>query len=253
MFYEHLHSEETDYFHLPEAPYADFSFPLHLHKSFEFVYVEAGCLEVTIGGVTFSVGAGEGALILPGQPHAFVSQQHTECWPLIFSADYLPELRRVERMLYPVVRPEIPDLYQQLCRYRGNRFRLKALLYVIAACYGEGAPCDELTAADDLACRLVRYIDSHYTEPITLGEMAKALGYNYRYLSGAVNRLFGIPFPQVVSRYRIDYACGLLRQTRRSITEIAACCGFDSLRSFNRCFKQQMGIAPREYRKTEEN
>ena len=251
MFYEHLHSEETDYFYLPEVPHRDFQFPLHLHKSFEFVYVEEGCLQVTIGNTAFDVHAGEGALILPGQPHAFVSHEPNLCWPMIFSVDYLPELRRVERMLYPVIRPAIPQLYDQLCACRGNRFRLKSLLYTIAACYGEGEPCDRLTAADDLACRMVRYIDSHYTEPIALRDMAKDLGYNYRYLSGAVNRLFGIPFPQVINRYRVDYACGLLRQTRRSITDIAESCGFDSLRSFNRSFKEQTGVTPREYRKQE--
>ncbi len=249
MFYEHLHSEETDYFHLPEEPYRDFQFPLHLHKSFEFLYVEEGCLQVNIGGTAFTVHAGEGALILPGQPHAFMSQEPNLCWPMIFSVDYLPELRRVERMLYPVIRPRIPRLYEQLRACRGNRFRLKSLLYAIAACYGEGVPCDDLTTADDLACRLVRYIDTHYTESITLRDIAKELGYNYRYLSGVVNRLFGTPFPQVVNRYRVDLACGLLRQTRRSITDIAESCGFDSLRSFNRCFKEQTGTTPRDYRK----
>lgn len=249
MFYEHIHSAEENYLHIPEQPYANFSFPLHLHKNVEFVYVEEGALTIRIAGQEFAVGAGEGALILPGQPHAFITPEHSVCWPLIFSADYLPELRRVERTLYPVVRPAIPDLHGQLCACRGNRFRVKSLLYAIAACYGEGAPLDRSVTEDDsLSCRIVAYLDTHYTEPVTLRGMAEHFGYNYRYLSGVVNRLYGVPFPQVVHRYRIDHACSLLRTTDRSVTEIAQSCGFDSLRSFNRCFKEQMGSTPREYR-----
>ncbi|MBR5524073.1 MAG: AraC family transcriptional regulator [Clostridia bacterium] len=250
MFYEHIHSAEEDYLHIPDQPYTDFAFPLHLHKNVEFVYVEEGALQVRIGGTELTVGAGEGALILPGQPHAFATPEHSVCWPLIFSADYLPELRRVERMLYPVIRPGIADLHRRLCACRGNRFRVKSLLYALAACYGEGAPIQTPPADDSLSCRIVSYLDTHYSEPITLRRMAETFGYNYRYLSGVVNRLYGMPFPQVVHRYRVDHACQLLRTTDRSVTEIAQRCGFDTLRSFNRCFKEQMGTTPREYRKS---
>ena len=95
----------------------------------------------------------------------------------------------------------------------------------------------------------VKYIEDHFTEDITLSGMSKDLGYHYRYLSAVVNRCFGAGFNEVVNRYRVDLACRLLTETDDSVTEIASRVGYDSQRSFNRCFKAVTGKTPRDYRK----
>ena len=81
-----------------------------------------------------------------------------------------------------------------------------------------------------------------------LEKMANDLGYNYRYVSGVVNKFFRLSFLGVVNRYRVNYACDLLVNSEKGITEISMICGFESTRSFNRNFRSVMGTSPREYR-----
>ncbi len=43
-----------------------------------------------------------------------------------------------------------------------------------------------------------------------------------------------------------------LGRSKRPVSEIAASCGFDTLSSFNRQFKAELGVSPREWRKMQE-
>lgn len=246
MFYEYQRSVETEYLRIREKGSEGFEFPLHLHKSFELVFVEKGAMTVNISGFEHTVQAGEMAIIFPGQLHAYSSPEQSRCRLCIFSADYLPDLEPGHTPIFAVE----PGLMDRLYACRKNYFAAKSLLYSVAAHYVQG-PLFEGVAQEQnaLVCRVVQYIEEHYAESITLRQMAEQLGYNYRYLSGVVNRCFRTTFPRVVNRFRIDLACRLLKEGKSNITEIAGCCGFDSQRNFNRCFKEITGKTPKEYKK----
>jgi transcriptional regulator GlxA family with amidase domain len=47
---------------------------------------------------------------------------------------------------------------------------------------------------------------------------------------------------------RIKRACQLLRQTEKTVSEVAYACGFTDPKYFSRIFKQSIGQAPTEYR-----
>ena len=247
MFYEYQRSVGENYLRVRKDGSENLNFPLHLHKSFELVCVEKGTLTVHIAGEDHTLRANEMAIIFPGQLHAFSSPERNRSRICIFSADYLPDL---EAGHTPLLR-EAQDFMDRLYENRHQRFAVKALLYGMAAKYVQGAPYRAPESENDnLICRVVQYIEAHYFEPISLQGMAEELGYNYRYLSGVVNRCFKTGFPKVVNRFRVDLACRLLKKENSSITEVAGQCGFDSLRNFNRCFKEITGKTPREYRRS---
>lgn len=54
---------------------------------------------------------------------------------------------------------------------------------------------------------------------------------------------------KLILKLRIMKACGLLRSSALTISEISDLCGFENQNYFSRYFRQQMGGAPREYRK----
>ena len=58
----------------------------------------------------------------------------------------------------------------------------------------------------------------------------------------------GMPPMQYVNSYRIEKAQTLLKNTDRSITDIALAVGFDDASYFARIFKKQTGMTPREYK-----
>ena len=251
MFYETKHSSKSNYVVFFKHPSINFDFPLHLHENYEFLYVEEGQMRVTVHHCEFDVCGGEGVLILPNQPHGFSTPEYCKSWIIIFSSDHIPELKRItaeQGLFHPVIRPGIDGLHGRLCDVEQDPLRLRSILYELAACYCDGEPAPQLAVKDrSLICKIVEYIDHHYTEEISLEQMSKALGYHYRYMSVMVNQFFHLPFPKVINRYRVNLACDLLAHSDKDITQIAYLCGFGSLRNFNRNFKVIMGITPREY------
>ncbi|MBQ9922854.1 MAG: helix-turn-helix transcriptional regulator [Clostridia bacterium] len=252
MYYEQIRSVTNNYFFVSRKVNENFNFPLHLHGNYELIYVEDGVLSVEINHCLFNVKKGEAAFILPNQPHKFSSHEYNRSWLAIFSSDHIPELKKLtsgKRRFHPVIKINDPHLKDRLCNVQDSPLRIRSALYELAALYCEGEEAPEVAGEDGaLVCRVVEYIDSHYTEDITLEKIARTLGYSYRYMSGVINRFFGQPLPKVINRYRVNYACDLLLNTEEEITGISLLCGFGSVRNFNRNFKAVMGVSPREYR-----
>jgi AraC-like DNA-binding protein len=93
-------------------------------------------------------------------------------------------------------------------------------------------------------------IDSHYADPdLSLSSVADMLGMNPNYISTLIKEETGIPFTRMVSQRRMDAARGLLETTGMQINAIAEAVGFQNVISFNRIFKQTVGMTPGEYRK----
>lgn len=101
----------------------------------------------------------------------------------------------------------------------------------------------------DLVYQAVTYIAAHFQENITLPQMACALGVSKYMLSRVFSGTFHRNFNRYLNETRLDYACALLEYTGQSITDICMAAGFESQRTFNRVFRQQYHITPRELRK----
>ena len=56
-----------------------------------------------------------------------------------------------------------------------------------------------------------------------------------------------------LKHYRIMKSCQLLKDTNRSISEIADSCGFQSVSYFFSVFRKSMGVSPAKYRKQKNN
>ena len=104
------------------------------------------------------------------------------------------------------------------------------------------------TREGDAIDRALRYLDAHFTEPLTLEDVCK-----YLQVSPATcNRLFrksiGQSFKSALINIRISRACRLLLSSDESIVDVAFSSGFTNLSNFNRRFKELKGLTPKAYR-----
>lgn len=83
---------------------------------------------------------------------------------------------------------------------------------------------------------------------LKLSDIAKAIGTNRTYVSTFFNRDAGCTFYDYVNRYRVDYACRLLENSKERINVIAEKSGFNSPQSFIRVFNKIKGVSPAKYR-----
>ena len=94
----------------------------------------------------------------------------------------------------------------------------------------------------------IAHIETHYTENITLDELAKKSHLSKRHFQRIFHDCIGRSPIDHLMHVRVQRAAELLRATERTITEIAFECGFQDSNYFARCFRKVMNQSPREYR-----
>lgn len=95
---------------------------------------------------------------------------------------------------------------------------------------------------------VMNYIDAHYTEELSLDEMAASIAFSKYHFSRLFKEYTNYTFCGYITSRRIKAAETLLAKPELSIAEIALHSGFSSISTFNRVFKQQLGCTPSEYR-----
>ncbi len=101
--------------------------------------------------------------------------------------------------------------------------------------------------------RALDYLTLHYMEPLKVEDLAK-----WCYMSEThFRRMFSLYMKmspvEYINLLRVQNACIYLKKTGDPIADIAHKCGFATLSTFNRNFKQIMGVSPHEWRKRPEN
>lgn len=97
--------------------------------------------------------------------------------------------------------------------------------------------------------QVMRYIDDHYAESITLESVASDVNMSPSYLSFLFKKLNGFTLWDYILSKRVNYARQMLQATEDLILNISLESGFNSLTNFNRVFKRITGLSPKEYRK----
>jgi two-component system response regulator YesN len=92
------------------------------------------------------------------------------------------------------------------------------------------------------------YIEEHYTEPITMNEVAESHYVNPSYFSKVFHEEVGQTFSKYVAHLRIARAKHLLKHSMLKIYEIAERIGYNDFRHFVKIFKEVEGITPAQYR-----
>ncbi|MFA6947923.1 MAG: AraC family transcriptional regulator [Eubacteriales bacterium] len=256
MFYEKERSPAESYFHRQQGESLNFS--RHLHRSFEFIDVVDGemTLLVRYGSdeVSFAVTPGHSALILPYQIHSYKTEKHASYYMSIFSVDFVRtfyDMVKNRTSASPIFTLSDGGISRRLYETPDEDIlAMKSSLYAVCSDFHRQAELHEHEKSNiGLLDRIFSYIENHYTENITLKQIADELNYNYHYISNFFNSQIGINFKRFLNEYRIHQACERLRGQNESITETAHHSGYDTLRSFNREFLNITGLTPSEYKK----
>ena len=105
------------------------------------------------------------------------------------------------------------------------------------------------TAFSRLVLLAKEYLDEHYTERITLDDLAERFFINKFYLSKIFKETYGTTVNNYLISKRITRAKQLLRFTDMTVDEVGAAVGMGDANYFSRMFRKVEGISPREYRK----
>lgn len=226
------------------------SWPRNFNRYFECIICDEGEISVEIDGISHTLKPGDGALIFPYTFYQYKTPEHSTVRVIIFGSNFvmphnpgdLPESFSFRPS------PVLVTMVDEICESSEcGPFRQKALFYRI---------CDEFLARNPLTrngqrrdkwLRLFSYLQSNFTDEITLEQVAAYMGYDYYYLSKRIREMTGMSFTRLVAQYRAEYAMDLLSRGELTVGEIALKCGFGSIRNFNRRFKSLTGRSPTDY------
>ena len=96
------------------------------------------------------------------------------------------------------------------------------------------------------------YIETNYSYPITVEEIASYVGISRSHLFRSFQNYMNRSPKEYLTEYRIKQACRLLRETDLSVSAIAYSVGFENNLYFSKAFRKQKGESPSEYRKSRE-
>lgn len=97
--------------------------------------------------------------------------------------------------------------------------------------------------------RILDYIDKHYQENITLGQLAEHEHLSVAYLSPFIKKYLGVNYMTYYNELRLERAVNDLLRTEDTVEVIAFRNGFTDPRSFVGLFKKKYNTLPSFYRK----
>ena len=93
------------------------------------------------------------------------------------------------------------------------------------------------------------YIEINFKEDLPLDKLAKIIGMNKFDFSKIFKGRFGKSYLSYLNDVRIEKAAELLKNDELSVTDVVFFVGYKSVEHFDRLFKKQYGMSPRDYRK----
>ena len=93
------------------------------------------------------------------------------------------------------------------------------------------------------------YLEAGLSGDVSIPEAASRSGLSANQFIRRFSQAYGITPYRYLLGLRLDRASRLLRETGRSITDIAYGCGFNDGNYFSRAFRSRFSASPREYRK----
>ena len=117
----------------------------------------------------------------------------------------------------------------------------------IQAGVGLRVPGVDLTAQEDTNRRMLRArdeMDRRYAEPLDVPTLAAIAHLSASQFGRVFKDVYGETPHRYLQRRRVERAMTLLRQTDRSVTDIAWDVGFASLGTFSRTFSNVVGLSP---------
>lgn len=112
----------------------------------------------------------------------------------------------------------------------------------------EVSPKSRKTYYEEQMAHVLRFIDGHFMETITVGSIIKIAGMSRSHFHAVFRSVAGCTLIDYVTRVRIRAAQRLLCQSDTPIIQIAMECGFPSLSRFYVAFKSVTGKTPRGLR-----
>lgn len=247
----------------------------HVHDFFVLVYVEQGSGSFEAAGEDRPLGAGEVHAVSPGQVIGVSSVAELagcRAWSVAFTPDAVPALAAISPLAWAhhpllalfapaagrglVAEPDrarwsgwLVELAEELADpgRLGAREVVAGLLTRILVAAARLATAEPV-APDPLVERVFDQIEATFREQVSVGDVARALGYTPGHLTTVVRERTGRPVLEWITERRMTEVRRMLRDTDLPLGVVAARTGLRDATYLVRRFRNRYGTTPQRWR-----
>jgi len=238
-------------------------FALHVHQQdVELLYITGGRASLMVGTRQVAVEAGDILLIKPGTSHSTTSDPNdpSNIWSVSLShvseemlagfpavpwakaGEHASFLQAAVLQLQIFSRQLVPAT-QLACDYIGNSL---LTLYGYLIVREEKESCE----TEDLALRVLVYLDQNYSQHIDLKYLERQFFTSSGHISREFRKAYHIsPINYLIDK-RLSQAKWLLINTSDPIQDVSQAVGYDNVYYFSKLFLEKVGVNPFDYRQT---
>ena len=262
--------------------FADHAIECHWHNEFEYGVLLSGEVDYYIDGQYLRVRQGDAVFINADAMHkAKQVDQHGDA--VIFTVSFLPSLfpggrtgTLFRKFFQPVLQSSFRGFPIRSASQTGGRIvRLLHEIYDLS----NQQPEDYELMSISLISRLwsftlgyireyrndfcsfsveqeqeqktkdiLSYIQNHYAEDIHIEDIVRHAFISRSELFRSFGRYMNQSPIEYLTEYRLAHAANLLRETDKSVTQIAVECGFSNASYFGKIFKKKHGVSPLQFK-----
>lgn len=241
-----------------------------LRDTYILHYVHSGRGVFTILDQTYELEAGQGFLIPPSDL-VFYQADHEDPWVYSWvgfrGLNAKSLLQRAGLSARDPIVQAVPDeedacyldhFHKELMEIKDERTRHAmgmSILYRLLAELTRCSPSPEgephSTSRELYIRQAIKFIENHYSQKISVQDIADEVGLDRTYLSGLFKARFGHSLQTFLLEYRMSRAAGLLQNKELSISDVSRSVGYTDPFLFSKMFKKVYGMSPRKAREAE--
>ena len=257
----------------------DRSYHAHWHPYGEIVLVGTGKNNLfRVNQHTYALAEGDFLLIWPMELHEIIDADREKSLIIQFSNAFMNSLFDLQRIMHfyrnlhvlcvhshqelvsqlQVISGKMKEIYLSAAPNRELRCCMLLMEFMLtldqhreefASEIKNGNPYSYTDTATHRMIMVTDYIKNNLTaDDLSQSAMARLAGVNKDYFSRIFHSITGMNYNRWLNTVRLEKATELLADPDMSLTEVAMHSGFHSISSFNRVFREDKGMSPREYR-----
>ena len=236
--------------------------PMLTYSMYSAHFILEGKGTYTVNGKTYALHAGQGFMITPGIPNRYVADKE-QPWKYVYASfcgaddDALVHSAGLDEenviFEFPLDDAMIHDIYAMHAAGKRNQARGYDVTGYFLLCMSRLIQANleserKKERPENYVKNACLFIEDHYSDDITVADIAFHNGLDRTYLYRLFQRYTGCSPSRYLMNYRLKKATQMLENQELSFSRIGLTVGFHDVSHFYKAFVAKYGMTPKKYR-----